>query len=286
MMDEGTELSLSTTSNVHKAKTELQILAEHKTVEILGNIERVYERIKEATKQSEIAGKMKTGILRTGRKATVTADALVKTNESMAEMNGLIRESVKFTCSSIEFARVMHKTMAHLISTGFRDANGNIIKLSGETKEFANMILESADDFVRKQEDVEKKQVELGHVIEEHEARLKEKDLIDQAQTDWLNRIDQILKKQDSIDKEQSERLNLLNRLIDEEISVDEKQEKSIKLLFEYMQVKQEIDNKQQSEIDAMKLKIKRLSLATPAIVLSILGLLIAVTAIVLIAVK
>ncbi|WP_059369502.1 hypothetical protein [Treponema endosymbiont of Eucomonympha sp.] len=162
---------------------ELQALAENKSIEILQKINATTERIAGAKEVAENAAKMKAGWFgKTGEKATATAKAVVATNEAISEMNNLLQESIRFTCSSIQFAQVMHKTMAHMMVEGFKDTDGQIIKLSGDSKEVVQSILDEADDFVKKQLAVEEKQAEL-------EAKIDEKGKIDEEQNRRLEKL-------------------------------------------------------------------------------------------------
>ncbi len=385
-MEQGMDLSsLSSGSDVAVAKAEIEKQAQQHAERILCNIERVNRRIYDARQQAEKAKNMKTSvwkIWKTAEKTDVLAELDMEIVDTQNEMNILIQESIDLTCRSIQFARAMHKTMAQLMVAGFRDTNGCIIKLSCGAEEFANRILNRADDFIKRQEDVEIKQSELGqeinkleilirqrdlkqeatdkaqHALNEaikeqqkvvetkqselaeeikkfesrfkkqdlidqeqtdklnkinavlgkqksinevietkqselaeevkkQESRFKKKDLIDKGQTDQLNKIKEALDKQKLIDEEQTERLNLLNNLLDDtKISIEEKQEKSLKIIQGYMQTKQKIDEKQEAEIEYLKLKIKQLKLTMPALVISIIGLFIAITAIVIVIFK
>jgi hypothetical protein len=153
----------------------LQALAENKSIEILQKINATTKRIAKAKKVAKNAAKMKTGWFgKTEEKVTATAKSGVATNEAMSEMNNLLQESIRFTCSSIQFAQVMHKTMAHMMVKGFKDTDGQIIKLSGDSKEVVQSILDEADDFVKKQLAVEKKQADLEAKIDENAGRISE----------------------------------------------------------------------------------------------------------------
>ena len=122
---------------------ELQAIAEKSAASILLKIKEREKSIRTAEDAAKNAAKIETGFFRIGKtdeKVDATANALIMTNAALAEMNDLIQESIKFTCTSIQFAQVMHKTMAHLMVSGFKDANGNIQQLAGESKEFVQLI--------------------------------------------------------------------------------------------------------------------------------------------------
>jgi hypothetical protein len=152
--------------------SELQEIAEKSATSILQKIKEREKSIAEAKSEAQLAADIKTGFWRIGNtdeKLDATANALVKTNAALAEMNDLIQESIKFTCTSLQFAQVMHKTMAHLMVTGFKDANGNIQNLAGESKEFVQLILDEAEDFVSKQQAVEERQTVLNARLDHKE---------------------------------------------------------------------------------------------------------------------
>jgi hypothetical protein len=232
---------------------DLQALAERKATEILQKIGETNARIAEAKEEADSAKAMKSGWFgKTGKKADATANAVVATNAALSEMNNLIQESVRFTCASIQFAQVMHKTMSYMMVKGFRDNDGNVKKLAGDSKKFAQQILDEADNFVQKQLKVENKQAELM-------AKLKEKD---------------------KIDREQSYRLENLQRLLAEKGQVDEKQEEEIRLLVEYTKQKDVLDKKQNENIQKIMEKLQPgITRKKTALALSIIALIISVGA-------
>jgi chromosome segregation ATPase len=217
---------------------ELQKLAEDKSVEILRKINAATERITEAKESADSAKAMKSGGFfggKTKAKADATANAVVATNEALAEMNNLIQESIRFTCSSIQFAQVMHKTMAYMMANGFEDTNGQIRQLSNDSKEVVQSILDEADEFVAKQRAVEKKQRAVEEKLAELRRRLDEKDKVDEEQNQRLEKLKSVFEgelekinkaftEKDKIDREQSERLENVQKLLAEKNQIDEKQ--------------------------------------------------------------
>ena len=229
---------------------EIQKLAKDKSVEILQKINATAKRIAEAKEEADSAKAMKSGWFgKTRKKADATANAVVATNKALSEMNDLLQESIRFTCSSIEFAQAMHKTMAYMMVNGFKDANGKITRLSSDSKETVQLIIDEADDFVTKQLAVEKKQMEIHR-------RLDEKDEIDAKQSRLLEELKTIFEdeqeKKDKIDREQSERLNELQSLLSGKDQIDEKQENEIRLLVEYTKQKDVLDKEQSENIQKM----------------------------------
>ncbi len=218
-----TELALAQEIRSDLGPSELQAIAEKSATSILLKIKKREKSILAAKRAAANAAKIETAIWRVGntdKKIDATANALLMTNSALAEMNDLVQESIKFTCTSIQFAQVMHKTMAHLMVSGFKDANGNIQQLAGESKEFVELILNEADDFVSKQ-----------LAFEEMHAELQTK-----------------LNQKDQIDAEQTRRLEELKSLLDRKMTVDDMQEKAIQLLRDHANQKDRLD-KEQSEM-------------------------------------
>ncbi|MHB9292198.1 hypothetical protein Holit_01292 [Hollandina sp. SP2] len=227
---------------------ELQKLAENKSVEIVRRIHATTKHITEAKQEADSAKAMKSGWFgKTGKKADATANAVVMTNAALSEMNDLIQESIKFTCSSIQFAQVMHKTMAYMMVNGFKDTNGQITQLSSDSKEAVQLILDEADDFVTKQLAVEKKQVEMHR-------RLDAKDKIDEEQNQRLEKLKTIFEDErekvtktfdakDKIDEEQNQRLEKLRTIFEDE------REKVTKTF----DAKDKIDEEQNQRLEKLK---------------------------------
>jgi hypothetical protein len=295
--------------------SELQKLAENKSVEILQKINATTERIAEAKQEAESARDMKTGWFgKTEKKATATANAVVVTNVALAEMNNLVQESIRFTCSSIQFAQVMHKTMAFMMVNGFKGTDGRIIELSRDSQEAVQSILDEADDFVTKQLKVEMKQEEMHQRLdkkdkfdEEQNQRLEKlknifeaerekvtrcfdkNDKVDEEQNQRLEKLKNIFEaecekitrcfdEKDKVDKKQFEQLENLQKLMAEKKQFDEKQENEIRLLVEYTKQKDVLDKEQseniQKTMDELKSGVIREKVA---LILSIVALVISV---------
>ena len=180
---------------IHKmSKEELAKYAETKSKEILSLIDQSCEKVKAAKVDAENA-KRKKIILGFGTKAKLDAVAAanVKTNEAVAELANLQKEAITFTCVSVEFAHVMHQTMARMMAAGFRDANGNIRELDENTQQFAQHILDEAERFVKNQKAVENELNKQGESInavtkiaEDNRRRLAEKDDLDKKQEECI----------------------------------------------------------------------------------------------------
>jgi len=259
---------------------DLRALAAKKAAEIFQKISESNTRIADAKKEADAANAMETGWFgKTGAKTNAIAKALVATEIALAEMNDLIQESVRFTCASIEFSRIMRETMARMMVEGFRDRDGNIKQLSHDSQEAVQSIIDDADNFVRQQHEVEKKQAELRR-------RLDEKDKFDAEQNQRLEKLKDIFEterekinktfdKKNKIDKEQSERLENLQKLLAEKNQIDEKQENEIRLLVEYTKQKDILDKEQSGNIQKIMEELKLLRQKKTALVISIIALII-----------
>ncbi|GHV63620.1 hypothetical protein AGMMS49587_14260 [Spirochaetia bacterium] len=242
---------------------ELQIRAENESVAIFQRINKTMKRVRDANQAGELAQAMKTGFLGLGtaKKTDAIADAVVIANTALAEMNNLLQESIRFTCQSIQFAQVMYKKMAFMMVNGYKNTNGNITKLSKDSKKAVQLILNEADNFVKNQLAAEKKQVEL-------EEKLDEKSKIDEEQNQRLEKlyaifdqerttVNNALAENDKIHKEQKERLFELKKILDEKSQMNEKQEKDIQLLLDYTKQKDELDKKQSENIEKLMEDLK-----------------------------
>lgn len=233
---------------------------------------------------------------RTKKKADATAKALINTNEAVAELADIVNESVSFTKSSVLFARTMSQHISAMLSNGFKDVNGNYVKLSGESKEQAEFILRQAQEFAENQEAVENQMSKHDEAIELNTKtihslveRIDEKDSIDKQQSEKIsslcneNReqnkkisdITSSLSEKEKIDTEQSQRLEELGALLSNKDLVDQKQEEaiaenkeSIKILFEYTKQKDILDKEQSDEIEKLK-SVSQKKLCITAIILS-----------------
>lgn len=173
---------------------ELAKYAENKAKEILALIQQSCNKVKKANEEAEIAKAMKIRFWeRSKAKTDAVASALLKTNEAVGELANLQKEAITFTCVSVEFAHVMHQTMARMMAAGFRDANGNIRELDENTQQFAQHILDEAERFVKNQKAVENELNKQGEsinavakVAEDNRRRLTEKDDLDKKQEEGI----------------------------------------------------------------------------------------------------
>lgn len=237
---------------------ELAELAERKSAEILQKIKETTERIAAAQQEAKKAKEMTAGGLgnifggKTRKKLTATANGLVATNAALATMNDLLQESIRFTCVSLQFAQVVNKTMSHMMASGFKDASGLVTRLSDDSKEFAQMILDETEDFVRKQMAVEAQQAEL------------------KARIDDTARVNE----------EQTERLNELAAQLEKKRQVDNAQEVAIQQLIARLKQKAELDTRQDDLIQQLVVSVKQIAaIHYMPIVLSAVAILLAIAA-------
>jgi hypothetical protein len=236
---------------------ELQKLAKQKAGRIMQKINNAQLKIKEAKDAADEANKMKSGWGwwgSTAKKTDAISKATVMTNTAVAETNDLIQESIRLTCTSIQFAQVMHKTMAYMMVNGFKDEDGRVTQLSKDGREMAHEILYQAEDFVKKQLAVEMKQAEM-------QRQLNEKDKMDEEQNKRINIFYRAFRKikKSFADKSKTDSEQY------------EKHEKEIRLLFEY--AKQQSNNIQKIT-DELKTSVIRVKVT---FVISVVALVVSV---------
>lgn len=143
-------------------ESSLKALAQKKSTEITRRIQAVSEKISDSKDMASRAADMKIGGFmdmfggKTRKKADATADGLLRTNEAMTEMNDLIQESIKFSCTSFALSSIMLKEMSMIIENGFKDSNGEIVKTNKNCTKFVNVLIGEIDRFTQ----AEKRQVE------------------------------------------------------------------------------------------------------------------------------
>lgn len=300
MSNTNKELQISTSKLEKMSPAQLETFAEEKSKFILEKIELSTQKITDAKDAAEDAANMKSGWLgKTKRKADATADAVIATNEAIGEMNELLQESIRFTCLSLSFAQAMSKHMSALIVKGFKNRDGEFIKLSSDSEEQAMYIVQQAEAFAKNQLEVEMKQEaqdtkieNLSDKVSETEIRLNEKDSLDSEQSANIAANRKRLDEKDIIDAEQTKRLEELGALLNNKDLVDQKQEEAIlknsdaiKVLFEYTKQKDILDKEQSEEIEKIKAtSSKKLSIV--AIIISTLALIGSVANIILTFIK
>lgn len=254
------ELTISKNKLEKLSPDELNDLAETKANFIMQRLSESTEKIQEAETAANIARDDSNYYFwnRTKKKVVATADALCLTNEAVAELNTLVRESVLFTCQSVKFANCMSEHIAAMLVDGFRDRDGNLVQVNEDIATQANIIMHQAQQFAENQGAVEAKQAEQSAAIKNTNDRLDEKDEIDKAQNQRLEELSALLSNKDNVDEKQEEEIR--------------KNSESLKLLFDFMKQKEEIDNQQQKTIEEIQ-KSFRIKINS-VIIISIVSLL------------
>lgn len=145
---------------------EVVSLAERASQEILLKINKAAVRIENAKAEAQNAKSMKAGWFgKTTKKADATADALVRTNEAIAEMHALIQESVRYTQTNRQLSKAMHLAMSKMVVEGFQSRDGELIHLNNSGEEFAQILLEEAESFSEKQLEIETLQARQAEEI-------------------------------------------------------------------------------------------------------------------------
>lgn len=145
---------------------EVVSLAERASRDILQKIKEASVRIEGAKSEAEKAKTMKAGWLgKTAKKTDATADALVRTNEAVAEMHSLVQESIRFTQLNGQLSKAMHLAMSKMVVEGFKNRDGEIVHLNDSGAEFAQILMEEAESFSEKQLEIEMLQAKQAEEI-------------------------------------------------------------------------------------------------------------------------
>jgi len=160
-------LALIDTADLGKLKSrEIRSLAEQAAREILLKIKAAADRIETAKSDAEGARNMKTGWFgKTSKKADATSRALVRTNEAVADMNGLIQESIRFTQLNSQLSKAMHLAMSRMVVDGFENHKGELVNLNESGEEFAQILVEEAESFSEKQFEIERLQAQQAEEL-------------------------------------------------------------------------------------------------------------------------
>ncbi len=200
-----------------------------------------------------------------------TKDIIDDTQEAIEKLASAQQVSVNALKKSFEFQKKLAETSKYLFELGCANITVNRVavraieaKLNGASKdeisELARQEMIAVVKQLKEQEDILKKQEFLTTKVKENVSRLDEKDIVD---------------------AEQSKRLEELGAILSNKDLVDQKQEEAIKILFDYTEQKNILDKKQSEEIEKLKkMQPKRLFLIT--ICISIISLLVSITALIM----
>ena len=235
------------------SKHELVKYAEIKSKEILSLIKESCEKVADAKRDAEDAEAMKIPWFgRSKAKTDAVASALLRTNEAVAELANLQKNAITFTCVSVEFARVMHQTMARLMVAGFKDVYGCHRELDENTQQFAQHILDETEKFVKNQQAVEcelSRQAEsiniIAKIAEDNRKRLAEKDDVDQRQEELIYR------NRNSI-RENKEKNVLQDKELERQAAKDDEHDKRLS-------AKDDKDAEHDKRLDDLSIRVKKL---------------------------
>ena len=151
------------------SKNELTVYGEKASSAILEKINQSAERIARAKRRASDAENMEIGIFGRGtaKKTDATAQAVVATNEAVHEMNELMRALIVYTQLNGKLSKVMNSAMARMMAEGFKDRDGHLVELNQNGEEFANIVMQEAEDFATRQLEIENKQLEQSTKIED-----------------------------------------------------------------------------------------------------------------------
>jgi hypothetical protein len=155
---------------------DLKVYGEQVATAILEKINDAAERIALAKSRSKRAANMDTGFFSgTSKKATATSDALVLTNEALHEMNELMRALIVYTQLNGKLSKVMNSAMARMMAEGFKNHSGDLVELNKNGEEFAQVVMQEAEDFSSRQLEIEVLQQKQAEAIKSVEAGSDEK---------------------------------------------------------------------------------------------------------------
>lgn len=154
----------------------LKVYGDRVAAAILEKINDAAERIDHAKARSERAANMDTGFFgSTSKKATATSNALVATNEAIHEMNELMRALIVYTQLNGKLSKVMNQAMARMVTEGFKSHSGDLVELNKNGEEFAQVVMQEAEDFATRQLEIEMLQQKQAEAIKSVEAGSDEK---------------------------------------------------------------------------------------------------------------
>lgn len=148
-----------------KSENEIKTMAQQMAHAIGEKIEAISEKIEEAKELTRKAGKVKTdlrhrfsfglfGKSATDKRSELNTEINIQQNEAIMEMNDLIQGSIALTACSISFAENMVQEMSLIMTSGFKDQYGNVVELSENAKENAQMLIAQAKKSLVQQEKI------------------------------------------------------------------------------------------------------------------------------------
>ena len=139
---------------------------------ITTHIDTLGKKIEESKKEAETAQNQKSGLFgKTGKKADMIANALVKNAEADAEMHTLVQSIIKFSCLSTYSYHNIVQEMSNIIENGFKNTDGDIIHLNNTAKDIAESIIYSVQEANQTNEKHDRQISELYQKIKELEEK-------------------------------------------------------------------------------------------------------------------
>lgn len=236
------------------------------SADILLQIQSTTDKIADAQEKASNAAQMKTGWFGVGtkKKTSILAEGLVSTNEAMSEMNDLLQQIIHFICISVRFAQKMNESIMYMIENGFTDRDGQFHTLTEASKTTARKIISESEKYARNQLAQELKNQEhdekicvLTSVTEETQKRLSEKELIDQKQEESIQTLFASLKQKEQIDNIQTQKLKGLKVLLRTQSIAIEKQQEMLHQISSMLTLKDKLINEQKQQLKGIKILIK-----------------------------
>lgn len=197
------------------------------------------------------------------KRFTALADALTRTNETISETHDLIRGVIGLILCSATFASRLIQSSAELFGGQMKDANGRIVKVSAQTKEFIRSVVEIAKGVMTTQTELRKditeakgalntmvksqvdqmlaniREMECSYaqktndILEETRKIAKQQDLAIDANKDAIQKGDAKNAEQDRLLKRQAEKDDEHDRLIAENLVAIRKNRDEIERLVQ-----------------------------------------------------
>ena len=157
----------------NKSESDIAKYAKDMANEIVVRISELTKSIDEAealSKQAEnvksdLKNKLSLGVFgesATDKRSKLNVKVNHQQNKAMSEMNDLIQGCIALTQCSILFAKHMVEEMSIIMVKGFKDKDGDTIRLSDSTKEQAQILLTQAQSGLERQRKIESNANEIS----------------------------------------------------------------------------------------------------------------------------
>ncbi len=142
---------------------------------ITTHIDSLGKKIEESKREAEAAQNQKSGFFgKTGKKADMIANALVKNAEADAEMHTLVQQVIKFSCLSTFAYHHIIQELNNIIKQGFENSDGEIIQLNDTSIELAESVMYSVQEANKTQEKHSKLESKSDENDEKHDRQIAE----------------------------------------------------------------------------------------------------------------